>query len=711
MLPGMTRPPYPCAERLDLVEDIHARAVADPYRWLENPADPRTASWQQAQESLLSAARDSWPGREWFRARITGLLGSGAVTAPVWRADRPFFTRRAAGMEHSLLLTVDPDGQERVLVDPTELDPAGTTTLDHWVPSLEGDRLAYTVSAGGLEESDLYVMETATGRIIDGPIDRSGFTSLAWLPGGKAFYFTRQLAANLVPADEREYHRRVWLHQVGSDAATDVMVFGDGGTMTDWHEVTTTSDGRWVQVESLPGGVQGNEVRLADLTADAAGVPHFRPVQVGVDARTRLDFARPGTSLAGRVYVLTDRDAPRRRLCVTTIDDLSVQSWHDLVPEDQHAVLKDYVILDGAELERPLLLIAWTRHAIGEITVHDLATGRRIGEVPLPGLGTLGGKYDRHLSARPEGGHEAWFSYTDFATPAQIYRYDARTGQTTLWAAAPGEVDVPPLRVRRVSYPSKDGTDVRMFILDDGVNSGPRPTILNGYGGFNKALAPSFDASILAWVQAGGRYAIANLRGGSENGEEWHRAGMLANKQNVFDDFHAAADYLVAAELTTTGQLGIYGGSNGGLLVGAALTQHPEKYAAVVCSAPLLDMVRYERFGKGELWKEEYGTAADPEQFRWLLAYSPYHHVREADTMTNYPATLFTVFEGDTRVDPLHARKLAAALQHATAGDRPILLRNETGVGHGARAVSRQTGLAVDRLSFLAAQLGLYGPV
>jgi prolyl oligopeptidase len=707
MLPGMTRPEYPSAERLDLVEQLHGREVADPYRWLEDPDDPRTRAWQLGQEKLLEEAREGWPGREWFRARLAGLLASGTVTAPLWRADRLFFTRRTATMEHAVLLTVDPDGRERVLVDPLALDPAGTTTLDHWVPSLEGDLLAYTVSAGGMEESDLYVLETASGRIVDGPIDRSGFTSVAWLPGGGAFYFTRKLGVDMVPAGEAEYHRRVWLHRVGTDAGSDALVFGDGGTMTDWHEVSTTSDGRWLQVESKPGSVPRNDVWLADLTASSAEAPDFRPVQVGVDARTRLDFGRPGTALTDRVYVFTDRGAPRRRLCVTTVGDLASESWRDLVPEDPQAVLEDYVILDGAELEQPLLLAAWTRHAIGEITVHDLATGRRLGEVPLPGLGTLGRKDDPRLGARPKGGHEAWFCYTDFASPARIHRYDALTGKTSLWAAPPGEVEVPPVRVRQVGYQSKDGTEVRMFVVDDGADHGPRPTVLYGYGGFNISQTPAFDASILAWVQAGGRYAIANLRGGAEEGEEWHRGGMLENKQNVFDDFHAAADHLVAEGLTTTAQLGIYGGSNGGLLVGAALTQHPEKYAAVVCSAPLLDMVRYERFGKGELWNREYGTAADPEQLGWLLAYSPYHQVRGADAGTDYPATLFTVFDGDTRVDPLHARKLAAALQHATGGDRPILLRAESGVGHGTRAVSRVIGLSVDRLSFLAAQLGL----
>src|SRR5690606_33199510 len=401
----------------------------------------------------------------------------------------------------------------------------------------------------------------------------------------------------------------------------------------------------------------------------------------------------------GRLYVHTDRDAPRARVCVTDPSRPEFEAWRDLIPQDPEAVLSDFAILD--DLERPVMLVGWTRHAISEITVHDLATGERIGEVPTPGLGTIGG-----ISERPEGGHEAWFGYTDNTTPPTIQRYDARTGETTLWAASPGAVEVPPVRTEQVVYRSKDGTDVRMLIISPIEGEGPRPTILYGYGGFGVSMTPGYSASILAWVEAGGVYAIANLRGGGEEGEEWHRAGMLGHKQNVFDDFHAAAEYLIAKGVTTPELLGISGGSNGGLLVGAALTQRPELYKAVVCSAPLLDMIRYERFGLGATWNVEYGSADDPEQFEWLLAYSPYHHVREG---VPYPATLFTVFESDTRVDPLHARKMCAALQHATSSDRPILLRNETEVGHGARAVSRSVELAADQLAFLALHTGLAG--
>jgi prolyl oligopeptidase len=423
-------------------------------------------------------------------------------------------------------------------------------------------------------------------------------------------------------------------------------------------------------------------------------------LQEGLDAQTGVRVGRDG-----RLYVFTDLGAPRGRIAVTDPADPGPGTWRDLIAEDPEAVLSTYAILDGPELGRPVLLAGWTRHALSEITVHDLATGEQVGQVPLPGLGTAGG-----LGERPEGGHEAWFVYTDYTTSPVVLRFDARDSSVTTWAAAPGSVEVPAVTARQVAYQSKDGTLVRMLVISsDGSSDGPRPTILYGYGGFDISLTPAYSPNILAWVSAGGVYAVANLRGGNEEGEEWHRAGMLAKKQNVFDDFHAAAEALIREGWTTPEQLAISGGSNGGLLVGAALTQRPDLYAAVICSAPLLDMVRYERFGLGQTWNVEYGSASDPEQLGWLLAYSPYHHVVPG---TAYPAVLFTVFTNDTRVDPVHAYKMCAALQYAGAGPaagpgRPVLLRAEDQVGHGARAVSRMAGLAGDTLAFAAHHTGL----
>jgi len=707
----MTAASYPPARRLDLTDDLYGHAVPDPYRWLEDAGSEESQTWLAAQDALLAEHMTGLTGREALAARIYELLGAGSVSAPAWRGQRRFFTRRAPGQEHAVLYTATPETGERVLIDPIAIDKSGTTTLDAWQPDKEGRLLCYQLSEGGDEESVLRVMDVATGEVVDGPIDRCRYTAVAWLPGGKAFYYTRRLAPGLVPDGEEQYHRRVYLHRLGSPADEDVLIFGDGMEKTNYYSVSVSRDGRWLTVGAAAGTAPRNDLWIADLTASPESAPDLRVVQQGIDAQTGVHAGRDG-----RLYVWTDRDAPRGRLAVTDPAEPGSEHWRDLVPQDPEAVLTDFAILDGGELDPPLLLVSWTRHAISEISVHDLATGQRTGTVSLPGLGTIGG-----LSERPEGGHEAWFGYTDNTTPPLVLHYDALSGAVQTSERAPGSVTPPPVSARQVAYPSRDGTLVRMLIISagpDGTESdsagsdgpgehGPRPTILYGYGGFGVRMAPGYAPPILAWVEQGGVYAIAALRGGGEEGEDWHRAGMRDRKQNVFDDFQAAAQKLIDDGWTTREQLAISGGSNGGLLVGATITQRPDLFAAAACSAPLLDMVRYEKFGLGETWNDEYGTAADPEELAWLLSYSPYHHVREG---TDYPPVLFTVFDGDTRVDPLHARKMCAALQHATSAqwpDRPILLRRESDVGHGARAVSRSASLAADTLAFLAFHTGL----
>jgi prolyl oligopeptidase len=689
----MTREPYPNAHRDDVVDDLHGTPVPDPYRWLEHPDDPATKEWLDAQSELFGKHMASVPRRDAFRDRITELVRSGTIGAPVWRQDRRFFMRRTPDQEHAVLYTAGPGEAEQVLLDPIAMDPTGLTTVDSWQPDKEGRSLAYQISVGGDEESQLYIIDVVTGELRDGPIDRCRYSPVAWLPGGEAFYYVRRLAPGEVPAGEEQYHRHVYLHRLGTPTEQDVMIFGEGLEKTNYYGVSVSMDGRWLSVSASRGTAPRNDLWVADLSASPLEAPELVTVQEGVDAQTVLQFGRDG-----RVYVFTDRDAPRARVCVTEPGRLTAEHWSELIGEDAEAVLSDFAILD--DLERPVMLAGWTRHAISEITVHDLATGERIGEVPLPGLGSIGG-----ITERPEGGHEAWFGYTDQTSPTSVRRYDARTGETTLWAAAPGAVEVPgEVTTEQVVYRSADGTEVHMIITSH-PGDGPRPTILYGYGGFGVSMTPGFSAGTLSWVEAGGVYAVAQLRGGGEQGEEWHRAGMLGGKQRVFDDLHAAAEHLIATGVTTADQLAISGGSNGGLLVGAALTQRPELYAAVACTAPLLDMVRYEQFGLGATWNVEYGSAAVPEEFGWLWGYSPYHHVREG---VRYPATLFLVFGSDTRVHPLHAWKTCAVLQHAqTDGDRPILLRNESEVGHGARAVSRSVEMMADQLAFLARHTGL----
>jgi prolyl oligopeptidase len=710
-------PGYPRAERLGLIEDLHGYQVADPYRWLEDPASQDTKDWLAAQDELWLSHAADLPARAPLASRIEQLMAAGFVGTPVWRGERQFFMRRLASEEHGVLLTAAPGDPERVLIDPMAIDPTGLTTLDSWHPDKEGRLLAYQLSAAGDEESVLRVLDVASGADVDGPISRCRYSPVAWLPGGAAFYYVRKLPPDQVPEGEEQYHRRVYLHTVGAPEAADVLIFGAGLDKTNYYSVSVSRDGRWLAIGAAQGTAPRNDLWLADLTATEPAAPALRVVQQGVDARTGVRVGRDG-----RLYIFTDAGAPRGRLAVADPAAPEARNWRDLISEDPSAILTDFAILDGPELARPVLLASWTRHAISELSVHDLATGERTGSVTLPGtgpggtvagtgrLGTTGG-----ISERPEGGHEAWFGYTDNTTPLMIYHYDARDGAVRVWATAPGAVQVPDVSTRQLTFTSKDGTEVRMIIISQeeggpataAAAPNPRPTILYGYGGFGISMAPAYSASILAWVEAGGVYAIAGLRGGGEEGEDWHRAGMREHKQNVFDDFHAAAATLISGGWTTAGQLGISGGSNGGLLVGAAITQWPEQFAAAACSAPLLDMVRYERFGLGQTWNDEYGTAARADELAWLLGYSPYHHVRAG---TRYPATLFTVFDNDTRVDPVHARKMCAAVQYATSArwpDRPVLLRREAEVGHGARAVSRTVALSADTLAFLAFHTGL----
>jgi prolyl oligopeptidase len=681
-------PHYPDAQRLDVTDVLHGVEVHDPYRWLEDPEQTDTKRWSAAQDALVREHLDRVPGRGATGARLRELLSTGSVTVPVLRGGRAFLTRREPGQEHPVLLVREADGGERVLVDPAALSDDDTVTLDGWVPSIEGDRLAYWLSESGDEEASLWVMDVATGKDVEGPIGRTRYCDLAWLPGAESYVYGRRLDADQVPAGEELFHRRVWRHVVGAGIASDELIFGDNREKTEYHALHVSRDGRWLLLGASLGTAPRNDLYLADLAGDAA----LRPVQVGVDAET---WGRVGND--GLLYLLTNLDAPRNRLVVVDPADPAPERWRVLVAEPADEVL------DGFALTTDTVVVTRTRHAVGRVTVHERGTGAQRSEVELPGLGSVAG-----ISAHPDGGHEAWVGYTDFVTPPQVHHVDVRDGTRTLWADAPGGARATGIVTRQETYRSADGTEVRMFILhaDEAVpaRSGPRPTILYGYGGFNVPLTPGYGPLPPAWIERGGVYAIANLRGGSEEGEAWHRAGMREHKQNVFDDFAAAAEHLIATGWTTREQLGIYGGSNGGLLVGAALVQRPELFRAVVCSAPLLDMVRYERFGFGESWNDEYGRADDPVEFGWLYGYSPYHHVVEG---ASYPAVLFTVFDSDTRVDPMHARKLCAALQWASRSDLPILLRREAQVGHGARSISRTIDLSVDLLAFLADQLGL----
>lgn len=692
---------YPNLPDSGIVDDYHGVSVPDPYRYLEDPQDFRTTTWLEAQGQLMAAERGTWSSRELFVDRVGELLGSGAISPPYIRGERTFFTKRNPGQQFAVLYVRDTADSHtnpetaRVLIDPMAMDPEGHTTLDSWQPSKEGDLIAYQISQGGNEESDVYVMNVETGEIIEGPISRCRYSPIAWLKGGSAFYYVRRIAPEFLSESERHFHRRVYLHTVGADPATDILVFGSGMNMTNYYGVSVSRDGRWLEVSSSEGTEPRNDLWIADLSTSEPTSPSFELVQGDVDAQTSITFGRDG-----RAYIFTDKDAPRGTVLVTTPGSWDPSSWQTLIPEPQDAVLESVTLLDGEELDQDQLLVVQTSHGVAEMAMHDARGGAPLYNIELPGAGTIGGPVE-HI----DGGPITWLVYTDHTTVPTVYEFDARTRELTLFATPPGAVKAPEVHSELITYPSLDGTTIRMFVISPtGKADKPRSTILYGYGGFGIPLQPGYSAAILAWVESGGVWAIANLRGGGEEGEEWHRAGMLAQKQNVFDDFHSAAEYLIEEGWTTSEQLGIYGGSNGGLLVGAAMTQRPELFNAVVCVAPLLDMIRYVESELGPTWTVEYGDPADPQQFGWLHAYSPYHRVTEG---TDYPATMFAIFDNDTRTDPMHGRKMAAAVQANTVGDRPILVRTEQNVGHGARSLDKSIEESADTLAFMSHWTGL----
>ena len=664
------------------------------------------------------ARRDHWYQQ---LARLTAVP---LVAAPKVRGEKVFTWRQDPGMEHPAIFVASAAearaaetggtetggtdaGAGRPLLDVSALDPSGSTVLDAWEPSPDGSLLACQLSANGTEDSELTVIDTVTGATVDGPIGRLRQSPVAWLPGGEMFYYVRRLPPGPHPGEER-YHRRVYLHQVGHDPDSDVLIFGDGRGKTQFYTVAVTADGRWLTITATAGTSPRADVYLADLSVTGPGAPELRPVHEGIEAKTKVHIA-PGTGPLGPIWLHTNHGAPRGRIVTCGPAASRGERLARAHPGTRRRRSRRLRSARRPGLTRPVGLASWTRHATAEITVHDLADGRQTASVPLPGACVAG-----RFSVRPEGGHEAWFTFHSNAVTPRVYRYDAHRGETSAWAshgpaiAGPAGPAVPAVAMRQVTFSSADGTRVRMFVVSSaGRPDRPRPAILTGYGGFGASMSPGYSPVALAWAAAGGVFATACLRGGGEEGEEWHRAGMGENKPNVFDDFTAAADHLVADGWTAPGQLAIMGGSNGGLLVGAALTRHPEKYAAVICMSPLLDMVRYELSGLGPSWRPEYGSASDPAQLRTLLSYSPYHRVRDG---VAYPPVLFTVSDGDTRVDPLHARKMCAALQHASAAPGPVLFRLERGTGHGTRARSRQVGLFADCLAFLGGILGLAVP-
>jgi prolyl oligopeptidase len=672
---------YPDARRDDVVDDYHGTKVPDPYRWMEEQQNnPDLDAWLKAQDDLCQPWLAALPGRDKWRATQARLL-PGMISSPAVRGDRVYYFRREPGEQHAKWLLREGDGTERVLFDPMVEDPSGLTTLDVASVSPDGDRIIVGVSSGGDEDTAIRVLDVDSLEVIDGPIERTRYTSVGWFADSAGFFYVRRLTPE-------PFNRRVWRHVIGAPIEDDELILGEGRDPSTYYSCEVSTDGRWLIMSAGVGTEPRNDLYIVDLDGDR----EVRTIIEGADAETS------GEVVNGKLYLLTSLDAPKRRLVVTDPTTPTPDRWRDVVPEGD-GVLVSAEPTDGG------IVVAREDHATTRVSVLDEASGQER-DIALPGAGTA------MVQTQRDHSDNAWVFYTDFVTPGTVFHLGPSSGAVTTWATTPGALPASSdVLVRQHTYQSHDGVDVRMFVIAKGdASMGPRPTILYGYGGFNISMSPAYSSLIQSWVDAGGVYAFTNLRGGSEEGEEWHRAGMRENKQNVFEDFIAAARYLKAEGWTTTEQLGIYGGSNGGLLVGATLTQWPDELSAVICSAPLLDMLRYEKFGLGITWNDEYGKADDPVEFQWLYGYSPVHKVRDG---VAYPSVLFTSFDNDSRTDVMHPRKMCAALQHATSSDpdaKPILFRREADVGHSVRSTDRTLDLGADQLSYFAHQLGLTPP-
>jgi prolyl oligopeptidase len=679
-------PPPPLTPREEVADDWHGERVVDPYRWLENTESERTEAWTGAQNARTRSVLDALPQRRHFAQRLRELLGVGLLETPRPIAGRIFHTRRNGAQRQSILYVRDGvDGTDRALVDPNTLDAAGLVTIDWYFPSHDARFVAYGLSRGGDEMSTLHVIEVATGRRLPERIPHTQRSTVAW--AGEGFYYSASPAPGSVPAGDEHYHRRVRFHRLGDDPARDEIVFGQGRPKEDMVWARTSPNGRWVLFHAFKGWTR-SDLYLLDRHAPERGLRVVTAGELGLSDGFPRDDA---------IWLRTNLEAPNYRVARAEFDAPGRDGWRTIVPESANA-------LETFHLTRDHVAVVTLERATSRV---DLWTkdGRHDREIALPGLGMV------EFVSGDHAGDRVAFAFQSFTVPPIAFAVDARSGamRELVRLAAPAGLDPDAIVVEQTTYPSKDGTEVSMFLVHrkDVTPNGAVPTVLNGYGGFNISRTPQYIAGAAAWVEAGGLFALPNLRGGGEYGERWHQGGMLERKQNVFDDFHAAAETLVARGWTRPARLGVTGGSNGGLLTGVALTQRPELFGAVYCAVPLLDMLRYQNFLIARLWISEYGSAEDPEQYRWLRAYSPYHHVLGG---VRYPAVLFTTAVGDSRVDPMHARKMAALLQAQTAEDpeATVLLRVDHDAGHGiGKPLDKQVDDLADQYAFLAWRLGL----
>jgi prolyl oligopeptidase len=663
----------PVTPRHDVTEVLHGVTVTDPFRWLEDQNSPETRKWIDAQNAYTHAFLDRLPGRSAIERRLTQLQRVEVIQSPAERAGRFFFRKRSPDQEQSVIyLRQGEGGTDQVLIDPNPMSADHSTNAEIADVSKDGKILAYLLRLGGKDESEVRLYDVDARRDLPDRLPPATYFDVTFLPDRSGFYYSTMI----------DDGPRVRFHRMGTQTSADQEVFGKGYTKESIVVADPSEDGRHLIVQVLHGSAADKvEIWTQNLTKKGP----FELLTKGIDARF---FAFAGDS---QLFLQTNWKAPRGRVLAVDFANTARERWREIIPESD-ATLDSMAVAGGK------ILVSYVKNVSSVVKIFQ-PDGKPAGAVAFPALGSTEG-----IQSRWEN-HNAFIGYSSFAVPYEIYRYDVVTAKQSVWAQTKVPVDSTKFEVEQVWFPSKDGTRIPMFLIHGkGVKlDGSNPTLLTGYGGFVVSLTPSFSPDAILWVEHGGVFAQVNLRGGGEFGEAWHLAGMLDKKQNVFDDFIAASEWLIHNKYTQPSKLAIFGGSNGGLLVGAALTQRPDLYRAVVCWHPLLDMLRYDQFMEAQFWVSEYGSVKDPKQFQWLEAYSPYQHVKPG---TKYPAVLFMTGDGDTRVAPLHARKMAALLQASTGSDQPVLLRYELTAGHsGGRSVTQSIGDGTDMFSFLLSQL------
>ncbi|QYK49385.1 MAG: S9 family peptidase [Phycisphaeraceae bacterium] len=683
---AMSQVVYPDSARVDHVDTYHGKQIPDPYKWLEDPDTPESRRWINAQNEVTFGVLNGIASRDRIKSRMTELWNYERFGVPFKEGGRYFYSRNDGLQPQSVLYVADSlTSEPRVLLDPNTFSADGTVALSGYSVSEDGRYIAYGVSEGGSDWQTWRVRDIATGQDLEDVVRWVKFSSASWRKDGSGFYYTRYDEPTGNDLTDVNQFPKVYLHTIGEDQSRDRLVY-KRDDQPEWGFASgVTDDGRYLAISVWWGTRQENNFFYQDLADPASSV---------VELLTGFDASYTFVGNDGpEFYFVTTLDAPRGRLIAIDTTRPSRDAWREIIPQQPEN-------LRGVSYVGGHFLAQYLKDAKTLVRVHDVA-GRFAREVSLPGIGSAGG-----FGGKP-GDPETFYAFTSYTNPGAVYRYDVKSGASEVFRQPKFNADLSGYETRQVFYTSKDGTRVPMFITSKkGLKlDGNNPTLLYGYGGFNIPLTPGFSPATVVWLEMGGIYAVANIRGGGEYGKEWHEAGIKLKKQNVFDDFIAAAEYLVDQKYTSPKRLAIQGGSNGGLLVGACMTQRPDLFGACIPQVGVLDMLRFESFTIGWAWTSDFGSVKNEDEFHAMLAYSPYHNTKPG---TSYPATLITTGDHDDRVVPAHSFKFAAALQNAQGGDAPVLIRIETRGGHGA---GKPTAMIIeersDILGFISWALGM----